>query len=77
MYNDDLKNTIINNLEEKEINLCNTVTVLSSQGFVVNKTKGIKIKFCSILIHLFENIDLFTEEEQTNIENLYNIINMI
>lgn len=72
MYNNDLKNTIIENLEQKEVTICKTVASLSAQGFVVNKSKYNKIKFCSILIHLFENINVFTKEEQKEIESMYN-----
>lgn len=72
MYNDELHKTIIADLESKELNIVNTVVVLASQGYVVNQAKHIKLDWTGIVLHAFENIDIFSEEQQRKIELLYN-----
>ena len=72
MYNDELRKTIITNLESKELSIVNTAIVLASQGYVVNRAKYIKLDWVSIMLNAFENINIFSEEQQHKIELLYN-----
>ena len=72
MYNDELRKTIITDLESKELSIVNTAVVLASQGYVVNQAKYIKLDWASIIINAFENINVFSEEQQHKIELLYN-----
>ena len=77
MYNDDLRKSIITDLESKELNIVNTVVVLASQGYVINKAKHIKLDWTSIILNAFENINIFSEEQQHKIELLYNKLSML
>ena len=72
MYNDELRKSIITDLERKELNIVNTAVVLASQGYVVNRVKYIKLDWTSIILNAFENINVFSEEQQHKIELLYN-----
>ena len=72
MYNDELRKTIITDLESKELSIVNTAVVLASQGYVINQAKHIKLDWTSIILNAFENIDVFSEEQQHKIELLYN-----
>ena len=72
MYNDEIRKTIITDLESKELSIVNTAIVLASQGYVVNKTKYIKLDWTSIVLNAFENINIFSKEQQHKIELLYN-----
>ena len=72
MYNDELRKTIITNLESKELSIVNTAIGLASQGYVVNRAKYIKLNLASIILNAFENINIFSEEQQHKIELLYN-----
>ena len=72
MYNDELRKTIITDLESKELSIVNTAVVLASQGYVVNQAKYIKLDWTSIILNAFENINVFSEEQQHKIELLYN-----
>ena len=72
MYNDDLRKSIITDLESKELNVVNTVVVLASQGYVINQAKHTKLDWASIILNAFENINVFSEEQQHKIELLYN-----
>ena len=77
MYNDVIKKNILDDLESKAMNIVNTSIALVSQGYLDNKSKYIRLDWSSILLHAFENIDIFSEEQQNNIERLYNKVSNI
>ena len=77
MYNDVIKKNILDDLESKAMSIVNTSIALASQGYLVNKSKYIRLDWSSILLHAFENIDIFSKEQQNNIERLYNKISNI
>lgn len=77
MYNDSLSSNIINNLEQKIINIVKTNISLTEQGYVVNKVKKCRLDWNGILLNAFENINIFSEEQQLAIERLYNNVNKI
>lgn len=71
MYNDELKETIIDNLERKAISIVNTAVALASQGYLVNKAKQIRLDWSSVMLHAFENIDILSREQQRKVKLLY------
>ena len=77
MYNDVIKKNILDDLESKAMSIVNTSIALASQGYLVNKSKYIRLDWSSILLHAFENIDVFSKEQQNNIERLYNKVSNI
>ena len=77
MYNDELRKSIITDLESKELSIVNTIAVLASQGYVINQAKQIKLDWTSIILNAFENINVFSEEQQHKIELLYNKISTL
>ena len=77
MYDEAIKTIAISNLEQKTIAVSNTTVALSAQAYIVNKNKRIKQEWSSILLHAFENIDIFSKEQQNNIERLYNKVSNI
>ena len=77
MYNDIIKKNILDDLESKAMSIVNTSIALASQGYLVNKSKYIRLDWSSLLLHAFENIDIFSKEQQNNIERLYNKVSNI
>ena len=77
MYNDVIKKNILDELESKAMSIVNTSIALASQGYLVNKSKYIRLDWSSLLLHAFENIDIFSKEQQNNIERLYNKVSNI
>ena len=77
MYNDELRNNILDDLERKVESTISTCLALASQGYLVNKSKHTRIEWSSILLHAFENIDVLKEEQQHNVELLYNKLSTI
>ena len=74
MYNDDFRDNILDDLESRKLAIVNTVVELASQGYFANKLKYIRLDWTSILIDAFQNIAMFTKEQQVKIEQLYNKI---
>lgn len=72
MYNDEIRKTIITDLERKEISIVENAVFLASQGYVVNRAKYVKLDWTSIVLNAFENINVFSEEQRHKIELLYN-----
>lgn len=72
MYNDEIRKHIISDLERKQLSIVNTAVALASQGYLVNKSKYIRLDWSSIILNAFENINVFSEEQQHKIELLYN-----
>ena len=77
MYNDVIKKNILDDLESKAMNIVNTSIALASQGYLVNKSKYIRLEWSSLLLHAFENIDVLKPEQQHSVELLYNKISTI
>ncbi len=74
MYNDIIRKTILDNLESKVISIADAAITLASQGYLLNRQHYIKLDWSSVLLHAFENIDILNEEQQRNIELIYNKI---
>lgn len=72
MYDEAISNKFIEDLEQKAINVIKTNIALTAQGYVVNKAKKVALEWSSILLHAFENIAIFSDEQQQSIEHLYN-----
>ena len=77
MYDDELRKSITDDLEGKVIGVSNTAIALASQGYLVNKTKYIRLDWASVLLHAFDNIDVLSDKQKRNVELLYNKISTI
>ena len=77
MYDDKLRKSITDDLEGKVIGVSNTAIALASQGYLVNKTKYIRLDWASVLLHAFDNIDVLSDKQKRNVELLYNKISTI
>lgn len=77
MYDDKMRETIINDLESKVNSITETAIALASQGYFINKVKYIRLDWSSVLIHAFENIDILSKSQQHNVELLYNQISKL
>lgn len=77
MYDDVIKETILDDLEGKVIGTVNTAIALASQGYLVNKSKYVRLNWASILIHAFENIDVLSNKQQHQVDVIYNKLSTI
>lgn len=74
MYDDEIKNIILDDLENKVIDISNTFVTLNSQGYFVNRHKYIELYWSNLLIHAFKNIHILNKNQQHKIELIYNKI---
>ena len=58
------------NLEKIEVNMVKTINTLSSQGYLVNRTKLLKLSVIQMIKHCYENITLLTDDEVNNLSNV-------
>ena len=72
LYDDMLKDTMLDVLENRMSGIADCVTALLDQGYIPNKNKGVILSWTCILIDAYENIDIFTKEQQDNLDSIYN-----
>ena len=58
------------NLEKIEVNIVKTINALSSQGYLVDRTKLLKLSVLQMIKHCYENITLLTDDEVNNLSNV-------
>lgn len=74
LYENNLKDTIVDTLNAKVSTIVDSMLVLLDEGYIPNQRKITQLNWSSILIHAFENISVFSEEQQKSLENLFNTI---
>ena len=72
MYDDVICDSIIDNLENKTVNIVDTAIMLADKGYLINKKKYVQLEWASLLISAFENIHILNKEQQGNVERIYN-----
>lgn len=72
LYDNDLKDAVVGTLEEMVPAIASNITALLEQGYVPNKNKSTILNWSIILIHAYENIDVFSEEQHKKLDALYN-----
>ena len=58
------------NLEKIEVNIVKTINALSSQGYLVNTSKVLKLSVIQMVKHCYKNITLLTDNEVNNLSNV-------
>ncbi len=58
------------NLEKIEVNIVKTINALSSQGYLVNTSKVLKLSVIQMVKHCYENITLLTDNEVNNLSDV-------
>jgi len=72
LYDAELKEKMLDVLENGTPNIVDSIQHLMDEGFVPNHRKWFKLSMCSIMFDAIENIDVFTKEQQENLERIYN-----
>ena len=72
LYDKELKTTVVGVLEDRVPAIAAHINALLEQGYVPNKNKLTILNWSIILIHAYENIDVFTEEQHKKLDSLYN-----
>lgn len=72
LYDKELKNAMVGVLENRIPAIATHITALLEQGYIPNKNKTTILNWSTILIHAYENIDVFSKEQQNKLDVLYN-----
>ena len=70
MNNDLIIKKSQSNLEKIEVNIVKTINALSSQGYLVNTSKVLKLSIIQMVKHCYKNITLLTDDEVNNLSNV-------
>ncbi len=70
MNNDLIIKKSQSNLEKIEVNIVKTIDALSSQGYLVNTSKVLKLSVIQMVKHCYKNITLLTDDEVNNLSNV-------
>lgn len=70
MNNDLIIKKSQNNLEKIEVNIVKAINALSSQGYLVNTSKVLKLSVIQMVKHCYENITLLTDDEVNSLSNV-------
>lgn len=70
MNNDLIIKKSQNNLEKIEVNIVKAINALSSQGYLVNTSKVLKLSVIQMVKHCYENITLLADDEVNNLSNV-------
>ena len=72
LYEEKIKEAMLVILEERVTGIANCIQALIENGYIPNKNKQTILDWSSILIDAYENIDVFSKEQQENLDSLYN-----
>ena len=70
MNNDLIIKKSQSNLEKIEVNIVKTINALSSQGYLVNTSKVLKLSVIQMVKHCYKNITLLTDKEVNNLSDV-------
>jgi hypothetical protein len=70
MNNDLIIKKSQSNLEKIEVNIVKTINALSSQGYLVNTSKVLKLSVIQMVKHCYKDITLLTDNEVNNLSNV-------
>ena len=71
MYESYLNKAMLDVLENRMSGIADSITVLIDKGYIPNKNKMTILNWTPILIDAYENIALFTEEQQNKLDKIY------
>ena len=71
MYESYLNKVMLDILKNRMSGIAHSITVLIDKGYIPNKNKMTILNWTPILIDAYENIVLFTEEQQNKLDKIY------
>lgn len=77
LYDAEKKQNMLDTLNNRVSSIVDVCVALVNEGYIPNKNKYVKLSWTAIMIDTINNMDIFSNKQQTNIENLYNKIMML
>lgn len=72
LYDSNLKGEMLAILKNRVASIANCINTLLEEGYIPNKNKYTILDWSSILIDAYENIDVLSKEQQSNLDRVYN-----
>ena len=72
LYEPNLKETMLDVLENRISGIADCIQVLFDNGYIPNKNKMTILNWTAILIDAYENVDVLSIEQHNKLDNLYN-----
>lgn len=72
LYDINLKDTMLDILEDRVSGIAHSINKLVENGYVPNKNKRTILDWSIILINAYENIHVFSKEQQEKLDIIYN-----
>ena len=72
LYESDLKTAMLDVLENRVSGIADCIVALLDEGYNPNKNKTVIMDWGFILIAAYENIDVFSKEQQDALDRIYN-----
>ena len=77
LYNANKKQEMLDTLNVRVSSIVDVCVALVQEGYIPNKNKFNKLSWTTIMIDAFQNIDVLSVEQHTNLEELYNKVMML
>lgn len=77
LYDADKKQEMLDTLNTRVSSIVDVCVALAQEGYIPNKNKFNKLSWTTIMIDAFQNVDVLSVEQHTNLENLYNKVMML
>lgn len=72
LYEPNLKDTMLDVLENRMSGIADCIQVLFANGYIPNKNKMTILNWSAVLIDAYENIDVLSIEQHNKLDNIYN-----
>lgn len=72
LYEPNLKQAMLDVLENRMSGIADCIQVLFDQGYIPNKNKMTILNWSAILIDAYENVDVLSKEQHDKLDNIYN-----
>lgn len=72
LYENKITDTMLDVLQDRMSGIADCIQLLIKEGYLPNKNKTIILNWSSILLDAYENIDVFSKEQQKKLDILYN-----
>jgi len=72
LYEPNLKETMLDVLENRMSGIADCIQVLFDNGYIPNKNKMTILNWTAILIDAYENVDVLSIEQHNKLDSIYN-----
>ena len=72
MIKNEIKETMLDDLNAKSSSIVNCIVELAEQGYLPNNAKLVKLSWCGILLEAIKQDSFYNEAQTNNIKTIFN-----